>query len=1187
MIDHTYGQYNGGNGGGASNITIASTACATSIDEKYQLYLGGSGGGNGKLQLAITACAINISEINLMYLGGNGGGNGQLQLTNTACTFVVDNSVLMYQGGNGGGSGILSILNTACAIPEPMNIFTGGTSTSSAAGNLKATTSNNLSGMFLTSLSDTSIINGNCITLTTRGNGATTYSWTPTTGLNNANIASPIANPNSTTTYTVTGTGGTDGCRNTTTVMVKVLDNNGATSISYPSKISNTLTTLQEVTLTGITNGVFSASSATLKVNSTNGLITPNTSSVGLYTITYTYGTCSNTTISPVEITNGTNVGAMDYQNIFKGGSSATTSAKSLLTQAACSVSLNYGQMFYVGGASAIATPKSLLVQGACTPVINYTLTIYAGGSSPSLTTKSLLVLGACTPNIDYSKAIYSGGSSASTTPKGNLVQAVCSVPVGSNFYIGGSGGGYGNGSLTPTTGVVTGTAVGVSGDVTICPSVPSSLLATGATNYTWTPATGLSNTLVSNPIATPTTTTTYTVVGSGSGVGCLNTAKVTVNVLQDLSTLVSYGAYNFDESDMNLKMVKYINGPLNGTFSYTPTGLSFSSSNGSFTPGLSTSQAYTINYNYTKGICNYTYAANINITKLPPIISYISPSIFYINTDIVQLTPTNIGGDAVAYQLLDVLPAGLILNTTDGMISGTPTQLVDNQSVRIRALNYKKDNSENWSDITTLFLSVKKPTITIATTITPSLNTTYGIASLNTNIMVQGANIISFINVAAPTGFEISTESTTGYLESIKMYATAEHIISQPLYIRLKKTASVGNHDGNILFTSISADNKQVATTISYVAPATLTITGKYFQKFYGSNITLGAGSRYFTATGLVNDESIGSATVNSSGGTANTDPVGYYTITPSAATGGTFSSSNYNITYTAGQFQVVYSLYNFNMSGNTSNWVVGTVPIPKIQNLVVFANSSSTATVSGKVPNSFVNIEEYGICYSTSISPTINDLKQVNGTTVPGSFSFNLTGLTPATLYYVRVYITVGNKTFYSPNIRLKTLNPAIGDAYLGGKLAYILQVGDPGYNPSVLHGIIAATSDNVGLVWGCVGSAIAGANGTAIGTGLQNTNDIVNLCATTSSAAYYCKHLTINGYADWYLPSKDEMTLLYNARTQIGGFAANGWYLTSSQYSNNFAWILDFATNPASGRLHGDWKDWGITSRAIRNF
>jgi hypothetical protein len=50
-------------------------------------------------------------------------------------------------------------------------------------------------------------------------------------------------------------------------------------------------------------------------------------------------------------------------------------------------------------------------------------------------------------------------------------------------------------------------------------------------------------------------------------------------------------------------------------------------------------------------------------------------------------------------------------------------------------------------------------------------------------------------------------------------------------------------------------------------------------------------------------------------------------------------------------------------------------------------------------------------------------------------------------------------------------------IGQAALGGKIAYILQSGDPGYDPNVQHGLVATTADiSTGVDWGCSGTAIS---------------------------------------------------------------------------------------------------------------
>lgn len=62
------------------------------------------------------------------------------------------------------------------------------------------------------------------------------------------------------------------------------------------------------------------------------------------------------------------------------------------------------------------------------------------------------------------------------------------------------------------------------------------------------------------------------------------------------------------------------------------------------------------------------------------------------------------------------------------------------------------------------------------------------------------------------------------------------------------------------------------------------------------------------------------------------------------------------------------------------------------------------------------------------------------------------------------------------------------SIGDTYQGGKLAYILQSGDPDFVPGEIHGIIAADSNQVNAIWGCSGQLIGTFND--IGTGQANT-------------------------------------------------------------------------------------------------
>jgi hypothetical protein len=156
-------------------------------------------------------------------------------------------------------------------------------------------------------------------------------------------------------------------------------------------------------------------------------------------------------------------------------------------------------------------------------------------------------------------------------------------------------------------------------------------------------------------------------------------------------------------------------------------------------------------------------------------------------------------------------------------------------------------------------------------------------------------------------------------------------------------------------------------------------------------------------------------------------------------------------------------------------------------------------------------------------------------------------------------------------------------IGDSYAGGIIFYLDGTGQ--------HGLVCAPSDqSTGAPWGCKGTFINGADNTSIGSGNQNTTDIITDCTTSGIAAKICFDLILNGHSDWFLPSKDELVLMYtNLKTAgLGGFA-NTWYWASTEdIYFDYAWHCYFNNGNATTAIGGypDKNTLGYV-RAVRAF
>lgn len=165
-------------------------------------------------------------------------------------------------------------------------------------------------------------------------------------------------------------------------------------------------------------------------------------------------------------------------------------------------------------------------------------------------------------------------------------------------------------------------------------------------------------------------------------------------------------------------------------------------------------------------------------------------------------------------------------------------------------------------------------------------------------------------------------------------------------------------------------------------------------------------------------------------------------------------------------------------------------------------------------------------------------------------------------------------------------------IGDFYQGGIVFYIDATGK--------HGLVCPIVDTNPVLpevhggWGCNGSGdLAGADGTAIGTGAQNTLDILAACPTVGIAADMCAKLSLNGYSDWFLPSLDELGEMKKNKDIINAYAlAHGgtafttaYYYSSSEKDGFFVYahgIYAYNANFLVGKANLNYP-----FRAIRAF
>ncbi|WP_308993358.1 DUF1566 domain-containing protein [Mariniflexile litorale] len=161
-------------------------------------------------------------------------------------------------------------------------------------------------------------------------------------------------------------------------------------------------------------------------------------------------------------------------------------------------------------------------------------------------------------------------------------------------------------------------------------------------------------------------------------------------------------------------------------------------------------------------------------------------------------------------------------------------------------------------------------------------------------------------------------------------------------------------------------------------------------------------------------------------------------------------------------------------------------------------------------------------------------------------------------------------------------------IGDFYEGGIVFYLDDTGE--------HGLVCATKDLIQpMRWG-YNDVLLNNTQQTIGSGLANTQAIAAAYPDIETAAKLCLNFEYNEYDDWYLPSLDELNLIYINKNKINPTAiANDGeafqaldddrsnYWSSSEGGEMNAWLIQFDT----GVTKTYYKTYIQHMRAIRAF
>lgn len=176
---------------------------------------------------------------------------------------------------------------------------------------------------------------------------------------------------------------------------------------------------------------------------------------------------------------------------------------------------------------------------------------------------------------------------------------------------------------------------------------------------------------------------------------------------------------------------------------------------------------------------------------------------------------------------------------------------------------------------------------------------------------------------------------------------------------------------------------------------------------------------------------------------------------------------------------------------------------------------------------------------------------------------------------------------RTYLHHDIELDS-NRFVGELYDGGIIFHLWE-----NNSKELHGLIVSLEKSETFFpWSNLRNELIGNSAQSAWNGQLNTFHITQQNGHLRSCAEYCQNLVSNGYSDWYLPSIDELHLLWLNRFNVNKTLESisldpiriyDQLASSTETCSHKAWMLDFST----GAMNCVPKWMPFRVRAIRQF